>query len=383
MAVEIFLPKMSDHMETGLVLRWFCKEGDVVELGQPLLEIETDKATGELDAPASGILKGVRVAEGATVAVGATLALIVQPGETISELKQPLLGRTESTEKQLAQAEVKATPLARRVAKDLKVDLARVKGSGPNGIIRDEDVSNYATSLASSSQASTPTAMPQSKVQLVTGQRMAESFNRAPHFYVQVSVDMTRALDLLEQIKRKIELETGESITLTVLIVKAAAAAIQKMPRLNTVFDGEHLSVSGDINIGIAISIDEELVVPVIKQANSKSLAEITVELKQFQARATHKKLTLEDLSGGTFTISNLGMFGVDVFHAIINPPQSSILAVGRVAKTPVGMPNDTIALRPMMNLALSADHRVLDGVQAARFLGELKGLLESPVQLL
>jgi pyruvate dehydrogenase E2 component (dihydrolipoamide acetyltransferase) len=392
MAVEVFLPKMSDHMESGRILRWLFKEGDAVERGQALLEIETDKATGELEAPASGILTGVRAAEGDSVPVGETLALIARPGEVVQRPAASPAGNTTVTAPAVEE-EIKATPLARRVAKEMGVDLARVKGSGPKGIIRDEDVRSYAASLSTPTPAAAavpPPALagshqglPLSKIQAVTGQRMAESFNRAPHFYVQVSADMTRALDLLDQLKGKIEAETGESLTLTVLLVKATAAAIQKMPRVNTVFERDQPVVTTDINLGIAMSSEEDLFVPVIKQANTKSLADITRELKQLQAKARSKHLTLEDLSGGTFTISNLGMFGVDVFHAIINPPQSSILAVGRVVKTPVGMPDDTIALRPMMNLALSADHRVLDGVQAARFLGELKGLLETPAVLL
>ncbi len=391
MPVEIYLPKMSDHMESGRIIRWLSKEGETVEQGQPIVEIETDKASGELEAPASGTLTGMRAQEGDSVPVGQTLAMITLPGDGIPK-GEPQAGKATGM------GEVKATPLARRVAKDLGVDLAKVKGSGPNGVIRDEDVKNYAASLAPAPPAA-PVAVPPvpaspavkrdghplelTRIQQVAGQRMAESFNRAPHFYVQASVDMTRALDLFEQLKSKIEAETGESLTLTVLLVKAAATAIQKMPRLNTVFEGERPVVAADINIGVAMSVEEELVVPVIKQANTKTLGAINKELKQFQAKATEKRLAQEDLSGGTFTISNLGMYGIEVFHAIINPPQSSILAVGRVVKTPTGMPDDTIALRPMMNLALSADHRVLDGVKAARFLGEIKGLLEAPALLL
>jgi pyruvate dehydrogenase E2 component (dihydrolipoamide acetyltransferase) len=235
-----------------------------------------------------------------------------------------------------------------------------------------------------------PEIIPLSNIQLITGQRMLESFARAPHFYLQAAVDMTLALELLDQVRQQIESEIGERITLTVLLVKAVSAAIKKNPRVNTVFEKDHLRASPpalrgslQINIGVAIGSEEGLVVPVIKNVGDKSLAEITQELKTYQVKAREMRFSAEDLSKGTFTISNLGMYGVDVFQAIINPPQSCILAVGRVIKTPVGLSDDRIALRPMMNMTLSADHRVLDGIQAAKFLVDIKSYLETPGLLL
>lgn len=412
MAVEVYLPKMSDHMETGRILHWHRKEGDQVERGQVLLEIETDKAIGELEAPASGLLKGVRVQEGMEVPVGEVIAYIARADEEVPALPPfgggiPALPARESvtTRPQVAfNNEVKVTPVARRMAKDLGVDLGKVRGTGPGGTIRDEDVREYAAARSLAPESPTVGPSPSSisipvptstgpipgtetislsKVQLITGQRMSASFQTAPHFYLQVAVDMTRSLELLDQIRKRNEVDAGERITMTVLLVKAVCIAIKKVPRVNAAFEKDHLRVSSEINIGVAIGSEEGLVVPVINNADRRTLGEINQELRQFQAKAKEIRFTPGDLSGGTFTISNLGMYGVDVFQAIINPPQSSILAVGQVIKTPVGMPDDSIALRPMMNLVLSVDHRVLDGMQAAKFLAEVRSLLETPGQML
>ena len=412
MAVEVFLPKMSDHMESGRILHWLVKEGEEVVRGQVLLEIETDKAIGELEAPETGILKGVRAQDGAEVPVGEALAFIARPDESIPTLPPLRLLSFESPVSPAAQAEtqpiyrgeIKATPVARRVAKELGVDLSHVKGSGPNGIIRDEDVRSQAArvkpviseTVSLPESESRPTSQPETiypdatteiipltNIQLITGQRMVESFTSAPHFYLQAAVDMTLALEHLDQVRQQIEREIGERISLTVLLIKAASAAIKKNMRVNTIFEKDHLSASLQINIGVAIGTEEGLVVPVIKNAGDKSLTEITKDLKTYQAKAREMRFSAEDLSNGTFTISNLGMYGVDVFQAIINPPQSCILAVGRVIKTPVGLSDDQIGLRPMMNMTLSADHRVLDGIQAAKFLAEVKSYLETPSLML
>jgi pyruvate dehydrogenase E2 component (dihydrolipoamide acetyltransferase) len=414
MAIPVYLPKMSDHMETGRIAKWYFKEGDRVERGQILLELETDKAVGEVEASESGILSGIQYAEGQDAPVGVTIAYLLKDGEALPG-SQPAQAAPPGPVEAAAAAypspnggsaaledgplPPRATPLARRVARELAVDLARVTGSGPRGIIRDEDVRAYHASTSAAVTETAPAAVvppapavpaplveavvPLNTLQQVAALRMAESFASAPHFYLQVSVDMTRALELIEQVRERILQEAGAKVSVTALLVKAAAAGLKRFPHINAAYEKDHLRVFEQVNIGVAVGAEAGLVVPVIRSAGAKTLADITAELKAFQAKAESMHFTPEDLAGGTFTISNLGMYGIDVFHAILNPPQSAILAVGRIIKTPVGMPDDTIALRPMMNLSLSVDHRAIDGLHAARFLAELKALLESPYLLI
>lgn len=420
MASEIYLPKMSDHMEQGTILRWLVKEGEAVQRGQVLAEIETDKATGEIEAPADGVLKGVRAEEGATVPVGETIAYIARPDENVPT-PTPIGSSASSKPAEPAPAApapsepaapagngiVPATPVARRVAKELGIDIRMVKGTGPGGRVKEEDVRAYAESMKAASSApvatettpaaplpvapapipaSAPTkveALPLTQIQKITGERMLESVRQAPHFYLQVSANMNNAKVLIERLRPKIEEETGARLSVTALLVKVVAQALKKYPRANSTFNNGTLQPYSEVNIGVAVGAEDGLVVPVIKNADQKTLGEIARELKNFQAKAAEMKFSLEDLSGGTFTISNLGMYGVDVFTAIINPPQSSILAVGRIVPTPTGGEDGSISLQPMMALTLSVDHRCMDGLQGARFLGEIRKLLEEPYLML
>ena len=212
---------------------------------------------------------------------------------------------------------------------------------------------------------------------------MRESVVNAPQFALDVAADMTQALWLREQLTERVQAEAGAKLSVTGLLIKVVAAALKRHPRANAEFAGDKLTLHEEINLAVAVGTDDGLVVPVIRDADHKSLAQITAELAAFQEKAKTLRFSAEDLTGGTFTISNLGMYGVDGFRAIINPPQSAILAVGRIVKTPVGLPDDTIALRPMMSLTLTVDHRCMDGVQGARFLAEIKTLLEQPHLLL
>jgi pyruvate dehydrogenase E2 component (dihydrolipoamide acetyltransferase) len=454
MAVEIFMPKMTDHMEVGEIIRWLIKEGDRVEAGQVILEVMTDKVVADLEAPASGILKGIRAGaeDGATVPVGVTFAFIAEPDEQVPLL--PPLGpsRAEQEESppppptastspplETEPGQVRATPVVRRLAKELSVDLALVKGTGPEGRIREEDVRAFAgaqkaeaveavtglrvspvarrmarelgvditqvkgtgpggrireedvRAFAQALQAK-PTAptleagvewLDLTPIQRVTGQRMLESVQTAPQFALTVDADVTNLLWLREALVERIQAGTGERLSITAILVKIVAAALRQYPRANAAFEDERLKLCPQVNIGVAVGTADGLVVPVIQEADQKSLFQITQELKVFQDKAQEMRFSSEDLSGGTFTISNLGMYGIDHFQAIINPPQSAILAVGRIIKTPVGMPDDTIALRPMMNLTLTVDHRSMDGVQGARFVTEIKELIEKPYFLL
>jgi len=420
MAVEIYLPKMSDHMETGRIIRWLFKEGDAVKSGQVLLELETDKAVGEIEATASGILKNIRAGDGEEVPVGETLAYIARPDEVVPQLKP--FGAAAETAGQAAEVSaapaetvpdapageggiVPATPVARKVAKELGVDLHKVKGTGPGGRVKEEDVRAYAEAQMTVSTpvpAPSPLPLPQvdpapavppasapaapekdgehlglTNIQRITGQRMLESVTTAPHFFLQANIDMTRALELIESAS-----QPGERVSVTSLLVRVVAAALKHHPRVNASFENGAIRAFSQIHIGVAVGTDQGLAVPVVHDASSKLLVEINHEVKEFQSKAKEMRFSPADLDGGTFTISNLGMYGVDVFSAIINPPQSAILAVGRVVKTAVVLEDDTVEVRPMMAVTLSVDHRVLDGIQAARFLAELRNLLENPYLL-
>jgi pyruvate dehydrogenase E2 component (dihydrolipoamide acetyltransferase) len=459
MAVEVFMPKMSDHMEVGEIIRWLVQEGDEVEQGQVIMEVMTDKVVADLEASASGVLKGIRegAVEGAIVPVGETFAFIAEPDEDVPNLPPlvPLEGeepREEApsqpqpstpvpsvAEEPAKPGRVRATPVARRLARELGVDLSQVAGTGPGGRVKDEDVRAFAeaqkatppdkpTAVKASPVArrvarelgidltqvsgtgpggrikeedvrafadalsAVPVAQPAeggaewlelNSIQRLTGQRMLESVQTAPQFALTVNADVTNLLWLREALMEKIVAETGERVSITALLVKIAAAALKRYPRANASFEDGKIKLHPRTNVGVAVGTDDGLAVPVIKDADQKSLSQVTQELKAFQEKAEQKRFTADDLSEGTFTISNLGMYGIDRFNAIVNPPESAILAVGRTIKTPTGMPDDTIALRPLMSLTLTIDHRSMDGIQAAKFLAEIKEGIEKPYSIL
>jgi pyruvate dehydrogenase E2 component (dihydrolipoamide acetyltransferase) len=452
MAVEVFMPKMTDHMESGEIIRWLVKEGDAVEQGQILMEVMTDKVVAEFESPATGILKGIRAGaiDGATIPVGETFAFIAAPDEQVPTLP-PLKGATAGAAPTTAEAAptepagpaepgqiratpavrklarelgvdltqvhgtgpegrireedvrahleaqkmtpteestgTRASPMARRIARELGVDLAQVPGTGPGGRIREEDVRAFAEAQKRVTVAPPPAAttvtgdtwLDLTPIQRLTGQRMLESVQSAPQFALTVSADMTNALWLREALMERIVAETGERLSVTALLVKIVAAALRQFPRANASFENGRLRLQSQVNVGVAVGTEDGLVVPVIKEADKLSLAQVNAQIKVFQEKARKMRFTNEDLSGGTFTLSNLGMYGIDRFDAIINPPQAAILAVGRAIKTPVAMPDDSIALRPMMNLTLTVDHRAMDGLQGAQFLADIKNRIEKP----
>jgi len=401
MAHEVYMPKMSDHMQEGTILSWLVHEGERVAERQPILEIETDKAVGEVEAPASGLLSAIREGAdgGAVVPVGEVIAFILQPGETAPTLP-PILsaqaaapGAATETARPPAAAPaaepgvVLASPVARRVAKDLGVDLGRVTGTGPRGRIKEADVLAYAEGEASAEAAGVlePEVIwhDLSTIQRITGERMVLSKSTVPHFVLSMEVDMTEAARWREANAPKILSETGQSVSYTAMLVKAVAVALKQHPLANAEFADGRVKVYQAVHIGVAASTAAGLVVPVIRAADTKSMGSIAGELAAIQRKATTGRFTPEELVGGTFTISNLGMFGIDHFSAIINTPQSAILAVGRIARRPVCLGDADIGVRPMMDLTLSVDHRVLDGVQGARFLSELRDLLQVPGTLL
>jgi len=397
MAVEVFMPKMSDHMESGVITRWLAAEGDAVERGQILAEVETDKAVAELESPASGVLRSVRVKEGSTVPVGATIAFVAEPNETIPEPTSPTGGELAGPTEMKAANPVEAVPLAaskvvvaapaaRRVAKELGVDLSQVVGSGPDGWITEQDVRSHArageplwASGRPSLSASSGVAgkwLDLSPIQLRTGQRMIESSRTAPQFSLTTSVDATELLAARDLFAREDPSRGHPSIT--AVLVRILATALEKHPIVNSSFEDGRLRLFDQINLAVATATPGGLVAPVIHDANRKPLIEIAEHLAILKGKAKGLRLTVEDLAGATFTLSNLGMYAVDQFVALINPPQSAILAVGRIRSTPAGLPDGSMALRPLMVLTLTVDHRSLDGVQAAAFLSTVRSLIEA-----
>jgi pyruvate dehydrogenase E2 component (dihydrolipoamide acetyltransferase) len=409
MAVELFVHKMSEHMETARIVQWLVKEGDIVQQFQILMEVETDKAVAELESPASGVLKGIRpgAVDGAEVKVGEVIAFIAAPDEKVpplaplsaagaaerissplpsgdsqgKRLSPPLSGEGQGEGSELRVENLRATPVARRVAKELGIELSKVTGTGPEGRIKEEDVRAYVESKSDTAQKSVYPA-PTGTIELthnqrLTGQRMLESLQTAPQFSLSLSVDMTFALRLRDSLAEQMEGEPKP--TITAILVKASADALKRYPRANAAFKENHLVAQPQINIGVALASGGELIAPVIHSADQFTLTHVARQIAAFQEKGQQLRFTLQDLSGGTFTVSNLGMYGIERFNAILVPSQSAILAVGKIIKTPVAYEESGIILRPILILTLTVDHRVLDGVQAAQFLDEIRQILENP----
>jgi pyruvate dehydrogenase E2 component (dihydrolipoamide acetyltransferase) len=389
------MPKLSLTMETGKIVRWLKKEGDKVEKGEPILEIETEKVTVEVEAPASGILHKILAKEGEDVPIQKTIAIIREPGEEIPEevaappveAKKPEV--VAVTEKPLER--VKASPLAKKLAKEYGVDLTKIKGTGPGGRIVKEDVLRAVEEAKAAAVTVTPTPTPvtveKAKVVPLTsmrktiGRRMAQSLQTAPQLTITMEVDMSEAVKFREQITSVTEKKLNLRVTYTDIIVKAVAKALKEFPFINSRLEGDQLKLLEEVNVGVATAVEDGLVVPVVKNADKKSLIEVASEIRSLVEKARQGKLSIEDVSGGTFTVTNLGMYGVDVFTPIINPPESAILGVGRIVEKPVVI-NGQITIRPLTVLSLTFDHRVTDGAQAAVFLQRVKELLEKPALL-
>ena len=393
MATDVIMPALGVAQEKGTLINWLKAEGQSVTKGEPLMEVETDKATVEIEAPASGILTNVIASPGDEIPVGNKIALILAPGEkaegTSGRLSTAVRARAEAapqnpaktalaparTEESRPSGIIPASPAARRIAREKGVDLSTLRGTGPEGAILAEDV---ARSLATETPASGGPPRIKETVQLtpmrrIVGERMAKSKQSAPHFYLSMDVDMT------EISRKRNALKTaGDAIVPSIndYILAASARALSDFPSLNAAFTDKGVELYTDINLGMAVAIEDGLVVPVIRNADRLSLAELAKESRALAEKAQKKKLFPLDYEGGTFTVSNLGMFGVDNFVAIINPPQCAILAVGQVAPRVIAH-GEGIAVRPMMTMSLSADHRVVDGAMAARFLQEIKAQLE------
>lgn len=389
MATDVIMPALGVAQERGTLLNWRKAEGQSVTKGEPLMEVETDKATVEIEAPASGILTNVSASPGDDVPVGNRIAVILAPGEkfedspvasgqprvnTASVAAAPQPRTTGPSETQVPQyGKLKASPAARRIAREKGLDLSEVRGTGPEGAVLADDVCRFmaeptaATGGAHSVQELTP-------MRRIIGERMTKSKQTAPHFYLSVDVDMTEISR-----RRNTSKDRGESLIPSIndFVISGCARALRNFPSLNAAFTERGIQLYSDINIGMAVALDEGLVVPVIRNADRLSLQELAMLSRELAEKAQNKKLFPLDYEGGSFTVSNLGMFGIDKFVAIINPPQSAILAVGRVAPRVVAH-GDGIAVRPTMTMSLSADHRVVDGVMAARYLRQVKTVLEA-----
>jgi len=362
MVTKVVMPRLSLTMKEGTVGTWYKKEGDNVEKGEPLVEVFSEKATYDLEAPASGILRKILVQENDEAPVDAVLAVITAPDESFSEaeISVEIPKAVEGTEKR-----VLASPAAKRLAREHGIDLALVKGSGPEGRIVEEDVRRFIEE-ARGILPKVKEVIPLSGYRKTSAERVSASFRTAPHSTVAMEVDVSKAMVSHDKTE----------VSYTAILVKAVAKSLAEYSIINSTLEGNEIKIFEDVNVGVAVATEDGLVVPVIHNADKKALEEIDVAIKELTEKARQGKLTKEDLTGGTFTITNLGMYGVEFFIPIINPPEAAILAVGRVVEKPVVV-DGKIEIKPIMMLSLSYDHRIVDGAPASEFLRKAKKKLE------
>ncbi|MDN5311774.1 MAG: hypothetical protein PWQ68_747 [Thermoanaerobacteraceae bacterium] len=441
MATVVKMPKLGTTMEEGTIIKWLKKEGEPVEKGEAYVEIQTDKVNLEDEAPESGILRKILVPEGAVVSVGKEIAIIAGVDEPLPEISEEKAKETENPasqnlktgeeikeqpkETEAVEGKVKASPAAKRVARENDVDLSKVTPTGPDGRIVEKDVLVF---IENNKVKATPVArkiaeeqgidlnkiqkapgeritkqdlmpleeqkqevpvtsgirqtIPVTGMRKIIAERMAKSKATAPHIYLTLEVDMTKAMELREKLIPAIQNQYGSKLSYNDILIKASAVAIKQNPIINSTFNDDEIIIKEDINIGLAVALENGLIVPVVRCADKKGLGEISRDTTQLIEKARTGKLLPDDYQGGTFTITNLGMYDIENFKAIINQPESAILAVGKIMKKPVVI-DDQIVIRPMMNLTLSCDHRVIDGAQGARFLQRIKQILEEPLEML
>jgi pyruvate dehydrogenase E2 component (dihydrolipoamide acetyltransferase) len=457
MAIEILMPRLSDTMEEGKILKWLKKVGDQIEIGDIIAEVETDKADMEIEALDAGVLSEIRVQEGESVAVNGVIAVLSEDGAAVAsapparkaetgkaptplsptpkdaeekppttaapvsaerpmadstnrqsvapserkvrELREPR-SRRETADSESTEPRVLTSPLVRRMAQEQGIDLSRVHGSGPGGRIVKQDLEAYtkgqpvapsqtpgqappeplSPSVAPPTVSRTARKEPFSRMRATIAKRMAESMREIPHFYVTTEIDMSEAVRLRAALKASDRVNTD--VTYTHFLIKAIAIALQRHPRLNASFAEDGREFKAEINVGVAVALDDGLIVPVLHNCDALSLLEIAAQANAVVERARTNKPKPEDLLGGTFTISNMGMLPVEHFTAIINPPQSAILAVGAIKERPV-VRDGAVRVAHTMMVTLSCDHRILDGVTGGQFLAEVKKLLENPVGLM
>lgn len=391
MATTVIMPKLGLTMTEGTIEKWLKQEGDRVEKGEPLVEIITEKINFQYESPASGILRKILHHEGETVPVTTPIAIIAEEGEAVAEVERvkpevpvevPLPAAVQRESKEPSKR-IFVSPIARKMAQEKGIDLSSIKGSGPMGRIIKMDVFKAAEKgVAPPTQRPSEKLIPLKGIRRVIAKRMTESFQNIPHFYLSLEIDMTSCLVLHEQLREEVERRTKLRLTLTDILVKVTASALKNHPIINSRIEGDQIHLIEEINIGVAIALEDGLIVPVIHHADQKSLTEIASTLRDLIQKAKEAKLSLEDVGGGTFTLSNMGMLGIDKFNAIINPPECSILGVGRTVEKPVFYGGE-IKVRPMAWFSLSSDHRIVDGATAALFLNHIKKLIENPSLLL
>ena len=413
MAEVVNMPRLSDTMTEGVVAKWHKKVGDSVSEGDLLAEIETDKATMEFESFQEGFLLHIGVAEGSKAPVDSILAILGQKGEDISELLKNDTSTSENQSKKeetkvevkeeppvitikednktvtinqvsnptpsstLSNSKATASPLAKKLADERNINLSLIKGTGDFGRIVKKDIDNY-TGTNTTPSVEHFTDIEVSQMRKVIAQRLGESKFSAPHFYLTCEVNMDRTIEARQAINSISQVK----ISFNDMIVKAAAMALKQHPQVNSSWLGDSIRYNDHIHIGVAMAIEDGLLVPVVRFANNKRLSEISAEIKNYSVKAKAKKLQPEDWQGNTFTISNLGMFDIEEFTAIINPPDACILAVGGIIEKPI-VKNGQIVIGNTLKVTLSCDHRVVDGVVGSQFLGTLKNYLENPVLFL
>jgi pyruvate dehydrogenase E2 component (dihydrolipoamide acetyltransferase) len=423
MAVKIEMPKLSDTMEEGVIAKWNVKEGDKVESGDVIAEVETDKATMEVEVFDPGTILKIMVSEGDAVPLGGIMAIVGDEGEDISDLLDgsstpdtsakkeekaepkeekksdkeskksfdPILGdmngkggdKKEASSSD-SDSRIKVSPLAKKMAEEKGIELASVDGSGPDGRIVKKDIENYKPSGTASkvsaasftSEESEDTKI--SQMRKTIARRLSESKFTNPHFYETVDIDMEPAMDARARLNEVSDVK----ISFNDIVVKACAHALRQHPAVNSSWLDDVIRKHGDVNIAIAVAIDEGLMTPVINHCDKKNLREISAETRELAGLARDRKLQPEQMEGSTFTISNLGMFGIEEFTAIINPPNACILAVGAIRDVPV-VKNGEVVPGKRMKVTLSSDHRVVDGAKAAQFLNTVRQMLENPLSML
>jgi len=409
---EVIMPKMGDGMEEGTLLEWLKKDGDAVKSGEVIGNIQTDKATLELESPGTGTFTGILLEAGGTVPVGKPIAAILKAGEKLPDgwgsgassapaaSAAPAPASPEAAPSAPASAaapvpaaapapagRVKASPLARKIAAENGVDLNQVKGTGPGGRIVEADVKGFAAPAPSSSPAA-PVVVPSAADQVIklprlrqiTAKRTTDSKQQVPHFYVTVEVDVENILNL----RQMFESENSGKVSINDFVVKACALSLRDMPEINATFQGpDQITQFGAVNVGIAVAIDGGLTVPVIKSADQLSLRQLSTAARTLAKKARENKLSLDEMTGTTFSISNMGMLDVDNFLAIVNQPNAAIIAIASVRKKVVVGDNDEIEIRSRMNITGSFDHRVADGAVGAKFINLVKDYLQNPTRLL
>lgn len=403
------MPKLSDTMEEGVIAKWNVEEGDKVESGDIIAEVETDKATMEVEVFDSGTILKILAEEGDAVPLGNLMAVIGEEGEDISDLLEEAESgsskeeEAEETKEKPSESEeeeydpvfedleekgngqaaddgrIKASPLARKMAEERGIELSNVDGSGPHGRIIKRDIEDYEPSAVPASPAATVSREDKehrvSQMRKTIARRLSESKFSSPHYYETIDIDMSSVWDARKQLNEISETK----ISFNDIVVKACATALRQHPDINSSWKGDKIIEHGDVNIAVAVGIDEGLVTPVIDNTDQKGLQQIAAEGKELIEKAKNRNLQPEEMEGSTFTVSNLGMFGIEEFTAIINPPNACILAVGAIREVPVVEDGEVVPGK-RMKVTLSSDHRIVDGVSAAQFLNTLKRMLENPL---